>query len=99
MSYRRAWLLVDALDHMFDQVLVRTVLGGIRGGGAQVTEFGGAIAAYWRAEERARLAIREEFSALEIDGDGGVHLIDTNGVKTARGAARQLSKRRGTNGD
>jgi molybdate transport system regulatory protein len=70
MSYRRAWLLVDALNRMFDQPVVRTAPGGAGGGGAQVTDFGRAIAAaYARAEERASAMIREEFAALDVDVD------------------------------
>jgi molybdate transport system regulatory protein len=63
MSYRRAWLLVDALNKMFGRVLVSTSPGGAGGGGAEVTDFGRAIAsAYRRAEARAYAAIREEFA-------------------------------------
>src|SRR5262245_11255261 len=62
MSYRRAWLLADALNRMFDCVLIRTSAGGVLGGGAQVTEFGrSVVAAYRRAEERTGLVIRDEF--------------------------------------
>jgi molybdate transport system regulatory protein len=70
MSYRRAWLLVAALNRMFDQLVVRTAPGGVRGGGAQVTAFGRAVAAaYIRAEERAAAMLREEFAALDLDLD------------------------------
>src|SRR5436190_7583566 len=44
MSYRRAWLLVEALNSMFGQPLVVAATGGARGGGAQITELGRAIA-------------------------------------------------------
>jgi molybdate transport repressor ModE-like protein len=33
MSYRRAWLLVDALNHMFKEPVVVAGAGGARGGG------------------------------------------------------------------
>jgi molybdate transport system regulatory protein len=63
MSYRRAWLLVDALNHMFKTPLVIAAPGGARGGGAQITEFGRAIAAaYRRIEKRTSAAIREELA-------------------------------------
>src|SRR3970282_1629021 len=55
MSYRRAWLLVDALNHMFVRPLVIAAPGGARGGGAQITELGKEVAAaYRRIEERTR---------------------------------------------
>jgi len=65
MSYRRAWLLVSALNEMFGRTLVTTSPGGAGGGGAQVTEFGHAVAdAYRRADERSNAAIREEFARI-----------------------------------
>ncbi len=65
MSYRRAWLLVSALNEMFGRTLVTTSPGGAGGGGAQVTEFGRAVAeAYRRADERSNAAIREEFARI-----------------------------------
>jgi molybdate transport system regulatory protein len=65
MSYRRAWLLVDALNHMFAEPVVVAASGGNRGGGAAVTEFGkGVAAAYRRIEERTRKAISEELAGV-----------------------------------
>ncbi len=61
MSYRRAWLLVDALNSMFDAPLVVAAPGGAHGGGAQITELGKQIAgAYRRIERRTQTAIRKE---------------------------------------
>lgn len=40
MSYRRAWLLVDAMNHMFDEAVVDSRKGGQQGGGAVLTAFG-----------------------------------------------------------
>jgi molybdate transport system regulatory protein len=66
MSYRRAWLLVDALNGMFGEPLVTTASGGAHGGGAQITELGKAIAgAYRRIEQRTFAAIREELSPFD----------------------------------
>lgn len=39
-SYRRAWMLLDAMNRRWPQPLVKTATGGARGGGAQVTELG-----------------------------------------------------------
>ncbi len=66
MSYRRAWLLVDALNHMFNRPLVIAASGGSHGGGAEVTDFGRDVAAaYRRIEERTRSAILEELAPLD----------------------------------
>lgn len=51
MSYRRAWLLVDALNAAFRRPLVETVTGGRRGGGARVTELGEEVLRRYRAME------------------------------------------------
>ncbi len=40
MSYRRAWLLVDAMNRCFLNPLVDTAKGGANGGGTQLTELG-----------------------------------------------------------
>jgi molybdate transport system regulatory protein len=66
MSYRRAWLLVDALNHMFNRPLVVAASGGSHGGGAKVTDFGRDVAAaYRRIEERTRSAILEELAPFD----------------------------------
>jgi molybdate transport system regulatory protein len=70
MSYRRAWLLVDALNHMFPDQLVTASPGGSHGGGAKLTDYGrGVAAAYRRVEERARLAMREELAPFNVRVD------------------------------
>ena len=67
MSYRRAWLLVDALNHMFPDTVVSAAPGGARGGGAKLTDYGrGVAAAYRRVEARARAAMREEMAAFNV---------------------------------
>jgi len=67
MSYRRAWQLVEALNKSFDQPVVLTAIGGKRGGGAVVTEFGKRlVASYHGMELKASTAIAaelEEFSS------------------------------------
>ncbi|MEP9352013.1 ModE family transcriptional regulator [Xanthobacter sp. KR7-65] len=51
MSYRRAWLLVDELDRMFEQRVIVT-FPGRRGAGTEVTAFGERVIALYRAMER-----------------------------------------------
>lgn len=52
MSYRRAWLLVDALNQTFREPVVLTRGGGVGGGGADLTPFGAGLVASYRAMER-----------------------------------------------
>jgi molybdate transport system regulatory protein len=53
MSYRRAWLLIDDLNHSFRQTVVRAKTGGTQGGGAELTEFGSQLVRDYRAIESA----------------------------------------------
>jgi len=39
-SYRRAWMLLDAMNKRWPNPLVKTATGGHRGGGATITELG-----------------------------------------------------------
>jgi len=66
MSYRRAWLLVDALNHMFRLPVVETRGGGTGGGGAKLTKFGVSLTAEYRAmEQDARAALALRLAKLE----------------------------------
>ncbi len=59
MSYRRAWQLLDSLNHCFRQRVAVTAKGGRRGGGATLTTFGRELIRAYRhfdAEVQARAA-------------------------------------------
>ena len=60
MSYRRAWLLLDALNRSFREPLTTAAVGGRGGGGVVLTEFGREVIANYRALESdvERLAAR-----------------------------------------
>jgi molybdate transport system regulatory protein len=86
ISYRRAWLLLDDLNHAFVEPATTTSVGGTGGGGAQITPFGKAlIAAYREIEEEAEKAARPRLAWL------------AGSVKSARGVMatkrRALTKR------
>ena len=42
-SYRRAWMLLDAMNRRWDAPLVTTSVGGKRGGGAALTDLGDRV--------------------------------------------------------
>lgn len=66
MSYRRAWLLIDEANRMFEKPLVVASAGGSGGGGARLTELGeDLVAAFRRLEERSRAAMIEELGRFE----------------------------------
>ena len=65
MSYRRAWLLVDALNRTFDAPVLTTATGGKEGGGTALTPLGiEVIKRYRRAEALAMAAAKKEIAAL-----------------------------------
>jgi len=47
-SYRRAWMLLDAMNRRWPAPLVKTAVGGKRGGGARVTELGRVVLRSYR---------------------------------------------------
>lgn len=60
MSYRRAWLLLDDLNHALGEPVITTSVGGAGGGGAQVTGFGRKLIASYRDVEHASQDVAAE---------------------------------------
>jgi molybdate transport system regulatory protein len=66
MSYRRAWLLIQAMEEMFAAPVIERATGGQRGGGASLTPLGRTLVRRFRAiETRAARATAGELKALE----------------------------------
>jgi molybdate transport system regulatory protein len=66
MSYRRAWLLVSAMNAMFSQPVVESQRGGKQGGGAVVTEFGENLLSRFRTmEEKIETAVASDIAWLD----------------------------------
>lgn len=66
MSYRKAWLLLQALEKAFRAPLVVTATGGRAGGGARLTPLGARVAARYRSvETSAAKAASANLSDLE----------------------------------
>jgi molybdate transport system regulatory protein len=53
MSYRRTWLLVDAMNRCWRERLVETIAGGGAAKGARLTDAGHAVLAAYRTLETA----------------------------------------------
>lgn len=65
MSYKRAWMLAEALNAMFREPLVASTRGGPGGGGAVLTETGQRVLALYReAAARAETAAGTQMSML-----------------------------------
>ena len=66
MSYRRAWLLVDAMNRLFREPVVSAAAGGKAGGGAQLTALGERVVqAYAEIELAASRAAGPTLESLE----------------------------------
>jgi len=68
MSYRRAWLLVSAMNAMFSQPVVDSQRGGKQGGGAVVTEFGEELLSRFRTmEKKIQTAVASDIAWLDAN--------------------------------
>ncbi|WP_412772414.1 winged helix-turn-helix domain-containing protein [Nitrobacter sp.] len=66
MSYRRAWLLVDEVNHALTQPAVATSAGGNARGGAKLTAHGAKIVDLYRSiEQSASASTKRDFKQLE----------------------------------
>jgi molybdate transport system regulatory protein len=60
MSYRRAWLLVDAMNRAFQLPVITTVTGGREGGGTELTPTGQEVVRRYRRVEALATAVAEK---------------------------------------
>ncbi len=67
MSYRKAWLLVDAFNNTFREPVISTETGGDHGGGAQLTDTGREIVKLYRQiETKTASATASSRDALDL---------------------------------
>lgn len=96
VSYRKAWLMVDALNRAFETPVVAT-FPGRRGAGAEVTPFGTRVVALYRSAERqanraATAALDELDAGLAPQATAESPDADLNAAATAAApAARRRS--------
>ena len=79
MSYRRAWLLIDELNHIFEEPVIDAKHGG--SGGGELTPFG------HRVVERYRSIEEKAHAAADLGAGGG------DAKKAKGGPAMKLSAR------
>ena len=65
MSYRRAWLLIDSINTMFEEPVITTQIGGYGRGGASLTDFGRSVVEQYRSfESECESLLSSKHSAL-----------------------------------
>jgi molybdate transport system regulatory protein len=76
MSYKRAWMLIEVMNAMFEKPLVVAARGGAGHGGATLTPEGARVLGlYQRMQERAEAALAgdlAEMGAMGADPAGKV---------------------------
>jgi len=85
ISYRKCWLMVDALNRTFESAVFETHPGR-RGGGAEITPFGERLIALYRSmERRTRTSVAAVLRELDDATDPGYR-------RRASGAAEAAPK-------
>ncbi|MBF0562140.1 MAG: winged helix-turn-helix domain-containing protein [Alphaproteobacteria bacterium] len=65
MSYRRAWLLLDAMNRAFCEPVIDTSFGGKRGGGTKLSATGRTVLdIYRRIQVKAEAAVADELAEI-----------------------------------
>lgn len=71
MSYKRAWLLIDAMNQAFSEPVVETSKGGVSKGGARLTRTGEiALSCYRDMVAKAERAIESDLASMRLLVDG-----------------------------
>jgi molybdate transport system regulatory protein len=66
LSYRRAWDMVDTMNHCFKAPLVSSSTGGKGGGGAQLTSLGNEVILLYRSmESTAEKSTQSDWKAIK----------------------------------
>jgi molybdate transport system regulatory protein len=86
VSYRHAWLLLQAVEDTFGAPVITTATGGAKGGGAKLTELGRMVIARYRSiEAQAGHAAAGELLELSRAA-GGALPEDRTGKRRERGS-------------
>jgi molybdate transport system regulatory protein len=83
MSYRHAWLLLQAVEDTFGAPVISTATGGAKGGGAKLTELGKTVVARYRAIE-AQAAQAAAGELTELSKAAGAALPEERGKRKER---------------
>ena len=86
MSYRKAWLLIQEVQKTFDSAVVTAEVGGVAGGGTELTELGKTLLKiYRRVESRAADAAKAELDQLST-------MVRSNAAPRRSGRRKRAAK-------
>ena len=86
MSYRKAWLLIQEVQKTFDGAVVTAEVGGVAGGGTELTELGKTLLKiYRRVESRAADAAKTELDQLSA-------IVRSNAAPRRSGRRKRAAK-------
>ena len=95
MSFRQAWLLLQAIEDMFGAPVIQTVRGGPGGGGTRLTELGeGVVATYRQLERGASIATQAEMAALAAKIHRGTPVPERKGIPRRSRLSRKSLKKK-----
>ena len=84
MSYRHAWLLLQAVEDTFGAPVISTATGGAKGGGAKLTDLGRSLVQRYRMiESQAAKATTAELSELSRATGSGMS-VERSGKRRDR---------------
>ncbi len=67
MSYKKAWSLVDAMNTRAEMPVIETSIGGTKGGGSLLTEYGQSlVAAYEKINENCWNYLDKQMDTLPL---------------------------------
>ncbi len=94
VSYRKCWLMVDALNRTFETPVFAT-FPGRRGSGAELTDFGERLVALYRSmERRSRSASAQSLAELTASLDPAYRLKASGEAQERDQAERRPSRLR-----
>lgn len=74
MSYKSAWDALDAMNNLANAPLIESSVGGRKGGGTQLTDYGRRLIALYRAvEEEYQVAVDRLAHGLDAAGTGDLN--------------------------
>ncbi|WP_322997029.1 TOBE domain-containing protein [Castellaniella sp.] len=83
LSYKAAWDAVDMMNNLAGDLLVERVTGGVRGGGAQLTDRARQLVAWYQAVQAEHQRFMEVLSRFGPDSQQHLDLLQSMALQTS----------------